>query len=1436
MRGRVWRYIGVGLGLILLIFALAAIGLNAKTQSGKSMLADFVSRAASSDNMKLDIGAIEGPLSAHPMLRDISLADKDGVWLKIDHMEMDWSRLPLASLRVDINRVVIGRVDMLRRPIPTPSAATKPAAPAPAKKAGGDVAPDLPVRFRLGAFQIDTLALAAPVLGEPATLTLTGSADAGASSDGANATFSARRTDAPGAVNLKVGISPSPNRLSLALSAEEPEGGIIARLAQLPDLPAIDISLNGDGPLDNFVAKLIAHAGEKLGAQGDATITRVAAGRRVEFDFASQFAPLLPKALADLFSDGAKLRGAAVLADDGSTTLDNFALENSALRLDAAGRLGADQKIEVHAALHGLPTSETAPFHAKTLEGELAVTGSAAQPDAKLRLLVEDALSSAGRFGHFDADITALADGPLTDAAAHIDIAVEARGDELALADGGLADALGDRVTLNLRARASGSGDADIGLAKIETTSAAVTFAGKAGPSALDGEAKITASDLSRFARLAKRDPRGALTLSAALSGAPSKGSIKAVLSGAVNGPSAGLAAIDGLLGRKLALSGVVETLPGGGVSFDALTINGEFVQARANGAATQEKADIGAQITLPDLHRADPRLTGRANFDAKIFGSLQKPDASLDIAVADGAANGRAIPKLNFHAQAQDLLGALVAAASLDGTVDGRALRGRVDAARVGTGWKVDAVDINIGRASLKGSAIYDGGATGRLTLAAPDLDDFSALALQKLGGALNADISFDSASGGQSATIDAKGAGIRAQDASIERFSAKLSGRDLLRRPTLEGTAALDNLRFGKELVSSASLKACPAGAGTALDLSVNARGFTVAGAATLTPAERTRLDLSALTVQRDGQRLALAGPATITLAGGQIDIKGVSINAGGGRLDVDGSVGDRLNITARARAVPLSIAAIADPTLGLGGSLDAEARITGTKTAPNGDWKVTLAKVSATQLRNNGLPSIDASAHGRLVGDRTSVDADIALGSASRVTIAGSAPINTGGGLDVAVKGALDAALANTVLSANGQTLKGKANIDLKITGPAASPIVGGVVTFADGAFADPIDGLAFKNIAARLEAHGREMTLASMTATTGNGGQIAATGHISLLPEAGMPGSIHIGSRNAQLVNSDLVSSTADLDLTVAGPLARAPKVSGAVIFKTLEVNVPDRLPASLKPLPDAKHIDPTGFAREMLALQRKQKAAAGRPSAFDVALDVKVSAPNRIFVRGRGIDAEFGGELKISGSVQNPKILGGFDLRRGRLQLLTQRIDITRGTLTFAGGLTPQLDFTAETAAADVTAQIAVSGPAAQPSFSFTSTPELPQDEVLSRLLFAKASGSLSPLQALQLATAVAQLSGADTGGGGFEKMRKALGVDSLDLAAGGAGGPTVGASTYLTDNINVGVRAGAKPADAAVNVGLDVTKKLRVQSETRMDGHTSVGVGVEWEY
>ena len=189
------------------------------------------------------------------------------------------------------------------------------------------------------------------------------------------------------------------------------------------------------------------------------------------------------------------------------------------------------------------------------------------------------------------------------------------------------------------------------------------------------------------------------------------------------------------------------------------------------------------------------------------------------------------------------------------------------------------------------------------------------------------------------------------------------------------------------------------------------------------------------------------------------------------------------------------------------------------------------------------------------------------------------------------------------------------------------------------------------------------------------------------------------------------------------------------------------------------------------------------------------------------------------------------------MRRGRLSVVGQRLDFSRGRLTFGGELTaPDLDFMAETKAAEVTAQIAVTGPANQPNFVISSDPTLPQDEVLSRLLFKKTSGGLSPFQALQLAQAVAQFSGGAGGVDVFEQARKGLGVDSLDISTGANGGPAVGASRYLSDRLSVGVKAGAKPADSAATVNYDVTRRVKIQGEAGSDGRTAVGVGVEWEY
>ena len=192
-----------------------------------------------------------------------------------------------------------------------------------------------------------------------------------------------------------------------------------------------------------------------------------------------------------------------------------------------------------------------------------------------------------------------------------------------------------------------------------------------------------------------------------------------------------------------------------------------------------------------------------------------------------------------------------------------------------------------------------------------------------------------------------------------------------------------------------------------------------------------------------------------------------------------------------------------------------------------------------------------------------------------------------------------------------------------------------------------------------------------------------------------------------------------------------------------------------------------------------------------------------------------------------------QVTGGFDLLRGNLALLGRRLTFTRGQVRFHGDVIPELNLVAETSATDITARIAVTGPATQPAFAITSQPSLPEDEILSRVLFQRPSGSLSPFQAIELANAVATLSGNVDA---FERLRKTLGVDSLDISTSATGGALVGATRAINDRISVGVTTGARPQDNGVNVDLDVSRHLRLRAGVDASGGSSAGVGAEWEY
>ena len=132
------------------------------------------------------------------------------------------------------------------------------------------------------------------------------------------------------------------------------------------------------------------------------------------------------------------------------------------------------------------------------------------------------------------------------------------------------------------------------------------------------------------------------------------------------------------------------------------------------------------------------------------------------------------------------------------------------------------------------------------------------------------------------------------------------------------------------------------------------------------------------------------------------------------------------------------------------------------------------------------------------------------------------------------------------------------------------------------------------------------------------------------------------------------------------------------------------------------------------------------------------------------VRGRGLFAELAGSVRVSGSTATPQPLGGFHMVRGNLSIAGQTLTFDKGKVGFNGGsLTdPSLDFVATSSNSTMTASLTITGTASKPKVVLSSTPELPQDEVLAQLLFHRSSSSLSPFQLAEIASALAEFSGA----------------------------------------------------------------------------------------
>lgn len=1418
------------LSLFAALAALAAWLLAAPSHSqadtDQGVLARLISQALSTPATQVTIGGVEGALSSNAVITDIRISDRDGTWLVLDRAELVWSRLALLRGRLQVDALRVSRLEIARQPLP-------PEEPPP--PSDGPILPELPVKVVIGEFALADLVLGEPVLGAPARISARGSAELGAPSEGLKLAFQAERRDSPGRAALDLEYVPATQVLRVGANLTEPAGGLAARALGLQGLPPVTLTLQGQGPLDSFAASLDFSAGEDIGARGRANLSAESGGRRLNLELTARIAGLLPPPVAPVFSGETRLTGDAILASDGAIVLRGISAASATASLDISGRVGADRTLDLSATARAVPRDESAPAGTPRI-GRLVLDARAGGTVSSPRLNATlDAAAIRLPQGSLDRLDARIAMDPAAGSANRFTLAFDANASGIALADRDLGRAVGDRLNATARGTLDERGVFATDNARIELATASAAFRGRIGGEVVDGEVGARLPDLAPFSGIAGRRLAGSGELTAKLSGDPSR-TASAQIDARLSDLRTGTPSLDGLLGQRVTAKGNVRKL-WDGFGFGDFRIEGATLSARIDGEARRRSADLGLDIVLSELRRLDQRITaGRAEASARLTGSLERPDAKVAIDVTGLRALDRSVPRLSIRLDGQDLTGQTDARLGIEGIVGPNKADGTARLRRAANGgWSLDPLDLRVGSVAIGGALALspDNLASGELSVIAGDLDDLSPLVLTRLKGEVNAKVTLDARDGRQNGRITGRGARLAADAIRIGAFAADLSITDAFGRPIVDGSMSADEIVAGGQTFRRVRLESTGDARSSRFTVAASAQGFELEGRGALVPGDPLRIDLASFTARRGGQRITLAQPAAISFPTGSVRIADLVLAAGSGRIALSGTAGDRLDLTARVTALPLSIAEIAQPGLGLSGTMDGEARIQGTAASPSGTYKLTISRLVAAATRSAGLPPLDIRATGELRGERVTTDATVNAGRAGTLKLTGSAPLSAAGALDLRVRGDLDAGVANTMLSAGGQRVTGRIALDATVRGSAGDPQVEGSARLTGGTFSDQNAGLRFTAIEAVLAGRGKVVTIERFSASTPNGGSLSASGRVTIDPAAGLPADIRLTARRAQLASNPIVTAVANLDLAVTGPLAQRPTVAGRIDIVSLDISLPERLPRTLEPLPETRHVKPGPTARARLAKQRQQEAGRRGPP-FAAVLDLTISATNRIFVRGRGLNAELGGDLRLQGTTLEPQPVGAFTLRSGRFDLLSQRIDLVRGEVAFTGDLSPSLDFLAETRAADITARIGVTGTARQPEIVLSSTPDLPQDEILSRVLFKRASGGLSGLQALQLASAVAQLSGGD--GGAFENLRKSLGVDNLDISAGSGGGPTVGAGRYISDNIRLGVRAGATPSETGVTVDIDLTRRLKAQGQVGADGGTSVGVGVEWEY
>lgn len=553
-------------------------------------------------------------------------------------------------------------------------------------------------------------------------------------------------------------------------------------------------------------------------------------------------------------------------------------------------------------------------------------------------------------------------------------------------------------------------------------------------------------------------------------------------------------------------------------------------------------------------------------------------------------------------------------------------------------------------------------------------------------------------------------------------------------------------------------------------------------------------------------------------------RVEVQSLAMQQEASRVFVAGTLGLETalpSVQMRASIERLDIAPFAELLSGsrrVTGTLDASIQVTGSVAAP-----ISSSTFTVTQGTADGVPFTSVAGSVTTRDDDARLDVTLDAAERGTASLVGVVPLGESGALDVRVAAGLaDVGVIAPAIPYIARA-SGRAQVDVRVTGSVAEPVVNGSATLSDVAFEVPETGVAYRAMQVEVAAVDSILQVRRFTVEDPQGHVLRINGRLDVLEalqkrgsEAGGDVDLRVQARDFRVLGNTFGELSVNLNLTAAGTLV-APQVLGAVTIERGRFEVDRLLETFVQPYTAAAALQvPAGVmpTRPTPAEPAREHADAPAPPHLfsGAAFSIDLQLPDNVIVRGRGIQTEDGPiglgdiNLTLGGTLQVIKragseasLVGEVNAVRGTYDFQGRRFAIQRGSrLRFRGDdyTDPSLEITAVREIQGVRVTALITGTAMEPELTLRSDPPLDEGDILALVVFNRPINELGEAQKVSLASRAGAMAAGVLAGPIADSVARALDLDVFEIqtAAEGTGGPIVTVGRQVSDRLFVGFR------------------------------------------